>query len=176
MSGMYQVYKCGQTHFQIGDNTNHFSFDWAYVGSIAHAYLLAVGGQDQYVLHNFHDEPLSIHGPHIPSVTGPAVHGRQIALTSHDPAVPLPPVGAFNWHYIQCVLKKFASQDYLDLQNIYAFILPFRTDEDENFDDERNIEDPPYPSYYWDLAQLRRSERLEAKERDDTIMNWRSLV
>ena len=144
-------------------------------------YLLAVGGQDQYVLHNFHDEPLSIHGPHIPSVTGPAVHGRQIALTSHGPAVPLPPVGVFNWHYIQCVLKKFASQDYLDLQNIYAFILPFRTDEDEDdsdrdFDDERNIEDPPYPSYYWDLAQLRRSERLEAKEHDDTIMNWRSLV
>ena len=39
MQGLYQVYKRGQTHFQIGNNTN--LFDWTYVGNVAKAHLLA---------------------------------------------------------------------------------------------------------------------------------------
>ncbi|TFL02423.1 C-3 sterol dehydrogenase [Pterulicium gracile] len=39
MSGLFQVYDRGQTHFQIGDNTN--LFDWTYVGNVAKAHLLA---------------------------------------------------------------------------------------------------------------------------------------
>ena len=39
MKGLYQVYERGQTHFQIGDNTN--LFDWTYVGNVAHAHILA---------------------------------------------------------------------------------------------------------------------------------------
>lgn len=39
MTGLYQVYERGQTHFQIGDNTN--LFDWTYVGNVARAHLLA---------------------------------------------------------------------------------------------------------------------------------------
>lgn len=39
MHGLYQVYERGQTHFQIGDNTN--LFDWTYVGNVAKAHLLA---------------------------------------------------------------------------------------------------------------------------------------
>jgi len=39
MTGFYQVYERGQTHFQIGDNTN--LFDWSYVGNVARAHLLA---------------------------------------------------------------------------------------------------------------------------------------
>lgn len=39
MHGLYQVYERGQTHFQIGDNTN--LFDWTYVGNVAHAHILA---------------------------------------------------------------------------------------------------------------------------------------
>lgn len=39
MAGLYQVYERGQTHFQIGDNTN--LFDWTYVGNVARAHLLA---------------------------------------------------------------------------------------------------------------------------------------
>ncbi|PFH53961.1 hypothetical protein AMATHDRAFT_78713 [Amanita thiersii Skay4041] len=44
MSGLYQVYERGQTHFQIGDNTN--LFDWTYVGNVAHAHLLAADKLD----------------------------------------------------------------------------------------------------------------------------------
>lgn len=39
MAGLYKVYENGQTHFQIGDNTN--LFDWTYVGNVARAHLLA---------------------------------------------------------------------------------------------------------------------------------------
>lgn len=39
MTGLYQVYERGQTHYQIGDNTN--LFDWTYVGNVARAHLLA---------------------------------------------------------------------------------------------------------------------------------------
>ncbi|KAK0187974.1 C-3 sterol dehydrogenase [Armillaria mellea] len=39
MAGLYAVYEKGQTHFQIGDNTN--IFDWTYVENVAYAHLLA---------------------------------------------------------------------------------------------------------------------------------------
>ncbi|KAJ7198841.1 C-3 sterol dehydrogenase [Mycena pura] len=39
MAGLYQVYERGQSHFQIGDNTN--LCDWTYVGNVAAAHLLA---------------------------------------------------------------------------------------------------------------------------------------
>ncbi|KAF7299083.1 C-3 sterol dehydrogenase [Mycena indigotica] len=44
MAGIYQVYERGQTHFQIGDNTN--LFDWTYVGNVAAAHLLAADRLD----------------------------------------------------------------------------------------------------------------------------------
>jgi hypothetical protein len=81
----------------------------------------------------------------------PPAHGHHINLTSHNPNLLLPPAGVFNWHYIQCVLKKISTTDYQNVLNIYYHCLPFRTrddiDDDESdrdFDDERNIADPPY--------------------------------
>ncbi|KAJ7794153.1 C-3 sterol dehydrogenase [Mycena olivaceomarginata] len=44
LPGLYQVYERGQTHFQIGDNTN--MFDWTYVGNVAAAHLLAADRLD----------------------------------------------------------------------------------------------------------------------------------
>jgi len=44
MTGFYQVYDRGQTHFQVGDNTN--LFDWTYVGNVALAHLLAADRLD----------------------------------------------------------------------------------------------------------------------------------
>jgi len=130
-------------------------------------------------LHLFLDEPLSIYGTQDLTATLPGVHGRQITLTSHDPTISHPPVGTFDWHYIQCVLKKFASPDYQGLQNIYAFTFPFHTQEDEDeddsvwdLDDERHLKNPPYPSYYWDLARWRQSKHLDEEERNNFIMAW----
>ncbi|RDX49957.1 C-3 sterol dehydrogenase [Lentinus brumalis] len=39
ITGLYQTWQRGQSHFQIGDNTN--LFDWTYVGNCAYAHLLA---------------------------------------------------------------------------------------------------------------------------------------
>ena len=79
------------------------------------------------------------------------------------------------------MLKKFATPDYQEIQNIYAFVFPFCTCDDEDdsdrcFDDERNMKDPPCPSYFWDLARFQQSERLEAEERNQAIMDWSSGI
>jgi hypothetical protein len=136
--------------------------------------------KDQYVIHSFRDEPLNIHGGNL-SQNEQALHGHQIALHTHDPLVALPPVGVFNWHYLQCVLKKFSTPAYQAIDNIYYFSLPFRTrdDDDESdvdFDDDRNVENPPYPSYLWELSELRARQHLEAVERNHAIATWNSGV
>jgi len=87
----------------------------------------------------------------------------------------------FNWHYIQCILNKFSTPAYQEIDNIYHYSLPFNTrdDDDESdwdFDDERNIANPPYPSYLWELAELRTRQHLEAVELNDAIMTWNSDV
>ena len=112
------------------------------------------------------------------------LHGHQIALSSHDPLLALPPVGVFNWHYIQCVLKKFTTPEYREISNITHFAFPFRTfddddDDDESdieFDDPRNIENPPYPSYFWDLAAYRAGQCLNEEESRRRVAAWRSDV
>ena len=125
--------------------------------------------------------PLNISGTLL-SQNDRALHGYQIAPLSHDPLYALPPVGVFDWHYIQCVLKKFSTPDYQQINNIYHFSFPFRTRDDDDkesdvdFDDERNIANPPYPSYLWDLSELRALQHLEAVERNHAIVTWNSGV
>ncbi len=81
---------------------------------------------------------------------------------------------------MQCVFKKFATQAYKGIQNIEYFVLPIHTrdddDDDPDFDDPRNIEDPPYPSYLLDLAWSRRCSQLEGEKRRQAIESWRSVV
>ncbi|KAF8231487.1 hypothetical protein L208DRAFT_1469460 [Tricholoma matsutake] len=70
------------------------------------------------------------------------------------------------------VLKKFSTPAYQQINNIAYFSLPFHTrddDEDESdvdFDDDRNIANPPYPSYLWELSEMRAYQHLEAVERN----------
>jgi hypothetical protein len=109
----------------------------------------------------------------------PVLHGRQVTLSSNDASLSLPPAGVFNWHYLQCVLKKFATPAYTDTHNICYFTCPFRTrdDDDDNesdidFDDERSITNPPYPSYLWELAEVRARQYLEIAERNRGVLTW----
>ena len=141
------------------------------------------GCQDTYVVHSFADTPRNFSGGML-AQNDRALHGCQIAPLSHDPLYALPPVGVFNWHYIQCVLKKFSTPAYQQINNIYYFSLPFRTrddddDDDESdvdFDDDRNIANPPYPSYLSELSELRAHQHLEAVERNRAIVTWNSGV
>jgi hypothetical protein len=116
--------------------------------------------------------------PRIPNV--PMLHGHPITLTAHD-ASPLPPVGMFNWHYLQCVLKRFATNEYKQIENIYHFTVPFRTGDDDDesdfdFVDERNNANPPYPSYPIELVEARARQHLEDAERNCAIAEWNSRV
>ena len=69
---------------------------------------------------------------------------------------------------------------YQAIDNIYYFSLPFRTREDDDesdvdFDDDKNIANPPYPSYLWELSELRARQHLEV-ERNHAIATWNSGV
>ena len=94
--------------------------------------------------------------------------------------MPNPPPGVFAWNYTQCVLTKFATDEYKGLANISHFVVPFRTEDDDDddpeFDDPGNIEDPPYPSYLLDLAWSRRCQEAEELEQRQDIEKWRSVV
>jgi hypothetical protein len=79
------------------------------------------GCQDQYVVHSFADMPLNLGGLPL-SLKDQALHGHQIAPHTHDPLFALPPVGVFNWYYIQCVLKILHPR----LSSNHHFALPFR--------------------------------------------------
>ncbi|KAF5373230.1 hypothetical protein D9615_007414 [Tricholomella constricta] len=138
-------------------------------------------GPDQYVVHSFVDTPLHLYGGPPLTSNDPMCHGRQLTLSIHDPSLSLPPVGVFNWHYVQCVLKKFSSSDYQQIDNIQHFVMPFRTRDDDDdgdvdFDDEGNVTNPPYPSYLWELSEARERRRLDAIERNRAIMAWNSGV
>jgi hypothetical protein len=111
----------------------------------------------------------------------PMLHGHTITLSTHDAS--FPPIGMFNWHYLQCVLKKFATDEYKQIQNICYISLPFRTREevegeeiDLDFDDEINIANPPYPSYHIELAEATARLHLEDAERNCDIVAWNSRV
>ncbi|KAJ3502084.1 hypothetical protein NLJ89_g9045 [Agrocybe chaxingu] len=137
-------------------------------------------GPNQYTLHSFSDQPHNFCGGP-PLLDQPVLHGYQITRNTHDPWLSLPPAGVFGWHYIQCILKKFATPTYRQIPNIDHYSLPIRTKDDEDdsdidFDDERNIENPPYPSYFWDLAASKAHQYLEAQERDSAIAKWTSGV
>ena len=116
---------------------------------------------------SFVNEPLNIHGGDL-SPNEQVLHGHQIALHTHDPLVALPPVGVFNWHYLQCVLKKILLP--LPIKQLTTFTISpchsVRRDDDNDesdvdFDDDRNVANPPYPSYLWELSELRAHQHLE---------------
>jgi hypothetical protein len=42
----------------------------------------------------------------------PPLHGHSAALLVHAGDQPLPLPGVFNWHYLQCVIHRFNTQQY----------------------------------------------------------------
>ncbi len=62
-----------------------------------------------------------------------------MTLSVHGGSEALPPKGVFDWHYLQCVAKRFATQEYKDVPGIYFSVYPFKTsdcDLDEEFESE----------------------------------------
>ena len=94
--------------------------------------------------------------------------------------ITLPPPGVFDWHYLQCVLLRFATDQYQQLPNITFFVHAFKTADDESddldeFEDDINDE-PPYPSYRFDRLMKLKWEKHREKERLKEVAQWVSNV
>jgi hypothetical protein len=130
------------------------------------ASLKAVNGtqNNTYIAHNFHPElpdMLITGSENLPVFVGtPQLHGRSVTFSIHAGNHPLPPQGVFNWHYLQCVILRFGTQQYRDIDNIYFSVCPwspFNTTPDDPDDESNGSFDDPYPSsgrYFDQLLQI----------------------
>ena len=110
----------------------------------------------------------------------PRLHLHPVMLSVHDGPKALPSKGVFDWHYLQCVAKRFATQDYKELPGIYFSVYPFKTNSDDT-DDEFEFEDydgieAPYPTYYFNrfLAEQWRKQMLH--EQAEEVALWAAGV
>ena len=60
----------------------------------------------------------TIYGTMERPVASPVLHGHH-ASPPQPQLNNVPPPGLFCWHYLKCVLKRFAHDDYKNLENIY---------------------------------------------------------
>ncbi|KIY68568.1 hypothetical protein CYLTODRAFT_351145 [Cylindrobasidium torrendii FP15055 ss-10] len=85
---------------------------------------------------------------------------------------PLP--GLFRWHYLQCVLRRFATETYRRQSNISYHEIPLRMEDDS--DDDTGDDDGDWPSASWDRARLAASEAEVEKQRQSAVIAWRTEV
>jgi hypothetical protein len=101
-----------------------------------------------------------------------------MTLSVQSGTEPLPPKGIFDWHYLQCIAKRFATSDYKTFDNIYFSVQPFKTDDT---DDELELEDydgiePPYPTYHFDRYLAQEGGKQMLLERAEAVALWASGV
>jgi len=138
-------------------------------------------------LHNFcvaaPDQTIGGFRAHIfPSADIPLIQGYQVTLSTQDASVPLPPPGIFNWHYLQCVIRRFATTDYKSFPNAYYHVYPFKTDDDADgdFDDTSDLveggdyAEPPYPTYNFDRFLEAQGRAMQMQIRAQEVAQWSS--
>jgi len=101
------------------------------------------------------------------------------------------PSGILDWHYLQCVLARFATDEYRTLRDITEEELPFKTRDDDtgnewnsdaewtDSDDEwtdNDDEDLPYPSYPFERHMSQLAEQHETAETNEEIAEWNANV
>ncbi|KAJ7433000.1 hypothetical protein FB451DRAFT_1064958 [Mycena latifolia] len=130
----------------------------------------------QYKCHVFGSEnPDLIHTIYgvMDAQTGPAtlplLHGHPAS-----PPQPLhvdnPPAGLFRWHYLQCVIRKFAHDDYKNLANIKYPELPVRLEGDS--DDEGTDSEADWPSAALDRGRALLTAQEDVRERRSAVTDW----
>ena len=85
-----------------------------------------------------------------------------------------PPPGLFRWHYLQCVLKRFAHDDYKNLENINFSELPLRMEGDS--DDDGTDSEAEWPSLGLDLGRVVENSLEEHEERHRAVATWISTT
>jgi len=115
----------------------------------------------------------TIYGSSFRPTALPAIHGHHTS-----PPRPqfdnVPPPGLFRWHYIQCVLKKFAHDDYKNQENIYLYELSLRMEGDS--DDDGTDSELEWPSKAFDLGRVVENSLEEREERHRAVAAWISTV
>jgi len=110
-----------------------------------------------YECHSFRPSPLSQDMRFIQSgnIFTPGLHGYRTSPPQPQHARN-PPPGLIRWHYLQCVIRKFAHSDYRSLQNIHYCMLPLRMEGDS--DDEGTDSDSEHE---WPSAALDRGRAVQ---------------
>ncbi|KAJ6613574.1 hypothetical protein B0H10DRAFT_2047741 [Mycena sp. CBHHK59/15] len=103
----------------------------------------------------------------------PAVHGHH-AIPPRPQLNNVPPPGLFRWHYLQCVLKRFAHDDYKNLANINFSELPLRMEGDS--DDDGTDSEAEWPSLGLDLGRDVENSLEECEERHRAVAKWISTT
>ena len=85
-----------------------------------------------------------------------------------------PPPGLIRWHYLQCVLQKFAHSDYKNLQNIYYYELPLQMEGDS--DDEGTDSEFEWPSATLDRGQAMQAAIEDHEEHRRFVEEWVNTV
>ncbi|KAF8191620.1 hypothetical protein K438DRAFT_1830836 [Mycena galopus ATCC 62051] len=103
----------------------------------------------------------------------PIIHGHH-AAPPRPQLDKVPPPGLFRWHYLQCVLRRFAHDDYKNLTNIYFSELPLRMEGDS--DDEGTDSEAEWPSMGFDLGRGVEKSLEEREERHGAVAKWITTV
>jgi len=98
----------------------------------------------------------------------PSLHGYRISppRPQHDNN---PPPGLIRWHYLQCVIRRFAHSDYKNLQNIRHYELPLEMDSDY---DERTDSGHVWPSAALDRGRAMQMAIERRVERRRAVTEW----
>jgi len=99
----------------------------------------------------------------------PAIHGHH-AGPPQPQLDDIPPPGLLRWHYLQCVLKRFAHDDYKNLENINFPELPLRMEGDS--DDDGTDSEAEWPSKGLDLGRVVENSLEEREERNRAVATW----
>ncbi|KIM44440.1 hypothetical protein M413DRAFT_431451 [Hebeloma cylindrosporum] len=128
---------------------------------------------NNYVCHMFATAPPNteltiLGGFRRPTALAP-IHGHP-ASPPNPQHTNVPPPGLFRWHYLQCVLKRFAHNDYKNLENIMFSELPLRMEGDS--DDDGTDSEMEWPSKGLDLGRVVENSIEEREERHRTVAAW----
>ncbi|KAK2467583.1 hypothetical protein APHAL10511_000438 [Amanita phalloides] len=101
--------------------------------------------------------------------SAPPLHGHRISPP--QPQHPRnPPPGLLRWHYLQCVIRKFAHSDYRNLQNINYDELTLGMEGDS--DDEGTNSEQEWPSAALDRGRAMQVEIEHEQERQKSVAEW----
>ncbi|KAJ6524460.1 hypothetical protein DFH09DRAFT_1189646, partial [Mycena vulgaris] len=115
------------------------------------------------------DEEYTILGRTRRPAAYPAIHGHH-ASPPRPQLNKVPPPGLFRWHYLQCVLQRFAHDDYKNLANINFSELPLRMEGDS--DDDGTDSEAEWPSLGLDLGRDVENSLEEREERHRAVAKW----